>query len=180
MRQIRVVPSADLAPNEWHDLSRLAAAAFREPWGPRVWEALGPAVHVLAEQDGRIAAHACYVERELHVGDRAMRTGYVEAVATDPRRGRQGHGTAAMVQIGELIREAGFELGALSTGAHHFYERLGWERWHGPAYVRMPDGELRRTPEEDDGIMILRTPLTPDTIDLTEPISVPWRPGEAW
>jgi aminoglycoside 2'-N-acetyltransferase I len=179
-RRLRVVASSELSPEEWAELTQLAEAAFREPWRAAVWEAIGPATHVIAEDDRRMVAHACYIERELHIAGRPFRTGYVEAVATHPEHEREGHGTAVMVPIGEMIREGGFEIGALSTGAHHFYERLGWECWHGPTYVRMPDGEVRRTPDEDDGVMILRTPLTPPSLDLTASISVAWRPGEVW
>ena len=36
-----------------------------------------------------------------------------------------------------------YELGALGTGAHHFYERLGWQVWRGPLFVRTDDGDRR-------------------------------------
>ena len=42
------------------------------------------------------------------------------------RGGRgQGYGTAVMREVGTVV-DAAFELGALGTGEHHFYERLGW------------------------------------------------------
>ena len=43
---------------------------------------------MLLEIDGQIVAHAAVVEREIHIGDRTLRTGYVEAVATAPRPSR--------------------------------------------------------------------------------------------
>ncbi len=53
-----------------------------------------------------------------------------------------------------------FELGALGTGVHGFYERLGWRTWTGPSTVRMPDGD-RPTPDDDGYLMVLATPSTP-------------------
>jgi hypothetical protein len=82
-----------------------------------------------------------------------------------------------MAEIGAIIRQ-GFELGALGTGAHHFYERLGWHVWLGPTAVRIESGE-RRTPVEDGDILVLRTPTTP-TLDERSTLSCPWRPGDVW
>src|SRR6476646_10859070 len=80
-------------------------------------------VHVVVDIDGEIVAHAAVVERDLHMADMPLRTGYVEAVATMPDRQGQGLGTLAMRDVNAIIREA-FELGALGTGSHHFYGRL--------------------------------------------------------
>ena len=80
-------------------------------------------------------AHAAVVERVLEVGGRAVRAGYVEGVATTPTRQGEGLGSLVMQRVGQLL-EAEFEVGALSTGRHAFYERLGWERWRGPTFVR--------------------------------------------
>ena len=38
--------------------------------------------------------------------------------------------------------------------ARTFYERLGWVRWRGPTYVQMPDGVVKRTAEDDGGLMV--------------------------
>jgi aminoglycoside 2'-N-acetyltransferase I len=82
-----------------------------------------------------------------------------------------------MADATAYIRDA-FELGALGTGRHHFYERLGWQTWTGPASVRTPEGP-RRTPDEDGFILVLPTPASP-ALDLTAPISCDWRPGDVW
>jgi aminoglycoside 2'-N-acetyltransferase I len=134
-------------------------------------------LHFILDVDGEIVTHASVVERELHVGDRPLRTGYVEAVATAPGRQGRGFGTLVMEAVTAHIRET-FELGALGTGRHHFYERLGWRTWAGPAFVRTPDGP-RRTPDDEGYILVLRTPTSP-VFELTEPISCDWRPGDAW
>jgi aminoglycoside 2'-N-acetyltransferase I len=134
-------------------------------------------VHWVAEVGGRIVAHASVVERLLKADARSMRTGYVEAVATLPAWRGRGIATRLLGAADERIRTT-FDLGALSTGAHGLYERFGSERWRGPTFVRTADGPVR-TQDEDDGIMILRTPQTP-RLTLTEALSCEWRVGDAW
>lgn len=133
--------------------------------------------HFVLELGGEIVSHAAVVERAIVVGGRALRTGYVEAVATAPDRQGLGLGSIVMEAVDGHIREA-FELGALGTGAHHFYERLGWTTWRGPSSVRTPDG-TEPTPDEDGYIMILATPTSP-SLDLGDPITCAWRPGDVW
>jgi aminoglycoside 2'-N-acetyltransferase I len=89
----------------------------------------------MLEIDSQVVVHASVVERDLHVGDQAIRTGYVEAVATDPRYQGRGLGSQVMTEAGRYICER-FPLGALSTGSPRFYEHLGWLRWTGPTFVR--------------------------------------------
>jgi aminoglycoside 2'-N-acetyltransferase I len=128
--------------------------------------------------DGDVpVSHAAVVARTMDVGARRLRTGYVEGVATAPARRREGLGTRVMTEIGAIVR-AEFEMGALSTGSWRFYQRLGWERWRGPTFVR--DGEhLVRTEDEDDGVMVLR--FGPSAgVDLGSPITCEARAGDDW
>ena len=179
MTSIRVLPSAELTPAQWSELTDLCVAAFDEPWGD-YWEAIGPGVHVLAEdEERRILAHAAIVDRLLYPDDAVLRSGYVEAVAVLPEFQRQGHGTAVMGVIDRMIDEQ-HELGGLGTGSHHFYERLGWVTWQGTAWIRERDGRLVRSPDDEGGIMVRRTPATPPGLDLSLPIAVDWRPDEVW
>jgi aminoglycoside 2'-N-acetyltransferase I len=141
------------------------------------WQHTIGGTHVLAEQDGRIVAHAAVVERTLYVAGRPLATGYVEGVATAPQRQGSGLGTAVMEEVGAIIR-AGYELGGLGTGAHHFYERLGWITWRGPTAVRTATG-LRRTPDEDGYILVLPTPTSPP-LDLDATLSCTERAGDDW
>jgi aminoglycoside 2'-N-acetyltransferase I len=141
------------------------------------WDHALGGVHVVLDDHGRIVSHAAVVERELHVAGRPVRTGYVEAVGTAPDRQGRGHGTTVMRDVDAVIM-ANFELGALGTGEHGFYERLGWRRWQGPSSVRTSKGE-RRSPDEDGYIMVLFTPRTP-AIELDAPISCEERPGDDW
>jgi aminoglycoside 2'-N-acetyltransferase I len=103
----------------------------------------------------------------------------VEAVAVAPGLPRRGIGTHVMEVIARTIDDA-YELGALGTGSHGFYARLGWEVWRGPTWIRERDGSTRRSPDEDGDIMVRRTPATPPDLDLTLPLAVDWRPGEVW
>jgi aminoglycoside 2'-N-acetyltransferase I len=73
---------------------------------------------------------------------------------------------------------ADYDVGALSPSDPAFYERLGWELWRGPLSVRTATG-LEASDSEEQA-MILRLPRTPEALDLTAPLSVEWRPGDAW
>lgn len=147
--------------------------AFRET----DWEHATGGMHVLLDLDGSIVAHAAVVARELHVDGRPVRCGYVEAVATAPEHQRTGLGTLVMRDVAALIRER-YELGALATGEHGFYERMGWRTWRGPTSVRTPVGEVA-TPGEDGCVMVLETGALP-ALDLDAPISCEARSGDAW
>jgi aminoglycoside 2'-N-acetyltransferase I len=118
------------------------------------------------------------VPRILDAGGRALHAGYVEAVAVLPALQRTGLGTAVMRALAPII-DRDYDIGALSTGEWHFYERLGWERWQGPTWVRHADGGRERTPDDDDGVMILRTPRTP-AIEVSVALTCEARPGDAW
>jgi aminoglycoside 2'-N-acetyltransferase I len=141
------------------------------------WDHSVGGTHFVLDLDGEIVAHASVVERALHVAGVPLSTGYVEAVATAPDHQGAGLGSLVMTDAAALISDR-FELGALGTGRLHFYERLGWQRWQGPTYVRTEDGPLR-TPDEDGYILVLPTPSSP-ALDLSAPISCDWRPGDVW
>ncbi len=134
--------------------------------------------HFLAEADGRIIAHASVVPRWLEVDGRPLRAGYLEAVATLPPLQRQGIGTR-LVEAADAHLAASYELGALSTSRHRFYERLGWRRWLGTTWVREAGGNLTRTADEDAGIMVLATRTTPQ-LTLAEALTCQWRAGDPW
>jgi aminoglycoside 2'-N-acetyltransferase I len=68
----------------------------------------------------------------------------------------------------------------LRVGTHRrsFYERLGWSLWLGPSSVETPGGP-RRTPEDDGGILFLRTPSSPP-LDPSASLACDWRAGDVW
>ncbi len=177
MTQIQVVRSEDLSPERLDEIRALLMAAFDDGFDDDDWNHTLGGWHVLAKDKALLLAHAAVVVRTLEVDGRAIRAGYVEGVATAPTRQGKGLGSLVLRRVGELL-EAEFELGALSTGRHAFYERLGWERWRGPTFVR--DGpNVERTADEDDGIMVLRYGTT-SGLDLSLPISCETRPGDDW
>lgn len=141
------------------------------------WEHALGGTHVVLELGGELLAHAAVVERQIDVDGRPLRTGYVEAVATRVGHHGRGHGSAVMGEVGAIIRD-GFELGVLGSGRFAFYERLGWERWRGPSFVRTAGG-LEATPDDDAYLLVLRTPSTPP-LDVRASITCEWRPGDVW
>jgi aminoglycoside 2'-N-acetyltransferase I len=181
--RLRRLRTDELTSVEVAALRSLMTAAFasddpEERFAESDWEHALGGLHLVAGLDGRIVAHASVVPRELHAGGRALRTGYVEAVAVDPGLQRRGLGSLVMRAAGDHVRDL-YELGALGTAEQGFYERLGWRTWRGPSSVRAPGGE-RRTPDEDGYILVLETPSTPGWLDLDATLSCEWRPGDAW
>ncbi len=176
--QIRRLRTEELIDREVPALRELLDRAFDGDFDETDWEHATGGVHAMASEAGVIVAHASVVPRTLVLGKRSVRAGYVEAVAADPRGGRRGLGSAVMRAINAEIAAA-YELGALSTGSHAFSERLGWVRWRGPTFVQMPDGEVKRTAEDDDGLMVLPGPSLP-TPDREGPIICEWREGDVW
>ena len=156
---------------------QLLEDAFEGDFSDDDWEHTLGGWHVVITEGSAPVSHAAVVPRALEVGGRRLRSGYVEGVATAPGRQRGGLGSFAMSQVADLLRGR-FEIGALSTGRHSFYERLGWERWRGPTFVRR-GSELIRTEEDDDGLMVLRFGPSLE-LDLTAPISCEARTGDDW
>lgn len=178
---VRRLTTPELTAREVEVIRGLLEAAFGTDEDERFtevdWAHVVGGIHFVLELDGAIAAHAAVVARVLHVGETPLRTGYVEAVATATDHQGRGTGSALMTEVNAWIRDR-YDLGALGTGRHHFYERLGWETWDGPSRVRTADGP-RRTAEDDGYILVLRMPTSPP-LDLTQPITCDWREGDVW
>jgi aminoglycoside 2'-N-acetyltransferase I len=178
---VRRVSTNDLTEDEVQIIRRLLVDAFgpdpEDAFTEEDWQHAIGGMHFVAAASRTIVSHASVVPRTLEVDGRPLRTGYVEAVATAAPHRRKGYGTAVMRVVGEYIRER-FELGALGTGSHGFYERLGWETWRGPSSVRTQTG-LQRTSGEDGYIMVLRTSRSP-LLDFHAAISCEWRAGDVW
>jgi aminoglycoside 2'-N-acetyltransferase I len=178
MTEVRLLADDDVPPDLLEAVRSLTFAAFGGRFDVHDWEhTYGGRRVVLLDRDVPVAA-AAVVPRLLVVGDHAYAAGYVEGVATAPGHHGLGSGSAVMASAGDLVR-GGYELGALSTSRHAFYERLGWERWRGPTYVRHVDGRLERTPDEDDGVLVLRCAAT-EGLDPTASITCEARAGDDW
>lgn len=179
--RLRRLLTTELTPEEVTAIRHLLATAFgpeeNERFGEHDWQHALGGMHFVLDLDGVIVAHASVVERELHLDGRALRTGYVEAVGVAPDRQGAGLGSQVMTDVAAWIKDR-YELGALGTGRHGFYDRLGWRTWVGPTSVRTVDGN-ERTPDEDGFILVLETPSSPP-LDLGAAISCEWRPGDVW
>jgi aminoglycoside 2'-N-acetyltransferase I len=175
---IRVLPTAELSDSDRIALRRLFELAYDGDFTDDDFDHALGGWHAIAGDLAAPIAHAAVVARSLYVDTRELRTGYVEAVATLPTHQRTGFGSRVMSAIAGVIRDR-FELGALSTGEHGFYERLGWEYWRGPSYVRAADGTMTRSADEDDAIMILSCTPSRD-VDVTAAIACDERPGDSW
>ena len=174
---MRSFASAEASLDELDEIRRLLVAAFGDRFSAHDWDHTLGGQHVVVAENDRVLSHAAVVERVIDLAGRSLRVGYVEGVATHPARQREGLGTLAMSEVRSLVR-GGFEMGALSTGRHAFYSRLGWVRWRGPTFVR--DGAVTvRTPDEDDGIMAFCFGPSAD-IDVNAAITCEARPGDDW
>lgn len=177
MDDVRVLTTSRASAGLLERVRSLLDAAFEGEFSDDDWDHALGGWHVLIGGEHRLLAHASVVPRIVEVGERSLRAGYVEAVATARDARRAGHGSRVMAAVAEVI-ERHFEIGVLSTAEHGFYERLGWERWRGPAFV-IDEGRRIRTEEEDDGIMVLSVVPNVD-LDPTEPIACHARSGDDW
>lgn len=176
MVEVGMVPDAQLADRVREAVRRMLLTAF-DDFTDHDWAHSCGGMRAVVVAEGRPVAHAAVVPRTLEVAGTPYAAGYVEAVATAPEYRGHGLGSAVVSEVARQCREH-FDMGALSTSRHRFYERLGWERWRGPSYVREGD-QLVRTPEEDDGLMVLRFGPS-SAVDLAAPISCRARPGDDW
>jgi aminoglycoside 2'-N-acetyltransferase I len=170
--------TADLDPRELTAIRSLLDAAFADdPLDEHDFEHALGGLHAIVWEGGLAIAHASVVMRRLLHDGRALRTGYVEAVAVHPDRRGRGHGAAVMAAVERVIRGA-YELGALGTTdmAAGFYAARGWRTWAGPTFALTPDGVVR-TADEDGGILVFpgSAPL-----DLAGALTCDWRDGSAW
>ena len=177
MTDLLVATTGELGAALLDEVHRLVLAAFEGDFGDEDWaHALG-GTHVVVSEDGVPVAHAAVVPRTLYAGGQALRTGYLEAVATAPAHQGRGLGSRAVSAASEVVR-ASYDMGALSTGRPAFYERLGWERWRGRTFVR-DGGTLTRTADEDDGVLVLRYCATAG-LDRTLDLACEARRGDDW
>jgi aminoglycoside 2'-N-acetyltransferase I len=165
------------------ELREMLDVAFEGDFADSDWEHSLGGIRIWATgEQGRLLSQASVVPRTLKIDGVEVHTGYVEAVATVEEFRGQGYGTAVMRRAAEIIHEQ-FDIGALSTGEHGFYERLGWERWLGPTYAETPEGCAKvRTEDEDGGILILRSMRSGawQGSSLEGEIVADWRAGDIW
>jgi aminoglycoside 2'-N-acetyltransferase I len=175
---LTVVASDDLDAAARTALRELWDRAFRGGFSDEDADHAYGGVHVLVRDGDVIVGHASAVPRRLRFGDGPWRTvGYVEGVATEPGRQREGIGRSMMRRLQAEI-ERRWPVAVLSTGqATPFYAALGWEQWRGLSYTETAQGAV--PDDEHGGLMILR--LDPSVVpDLSVRITCEDRSGDAW
>jgi aminoglycoside 2'-N-acetyltransferase I len=179
MAAVRLVSTAELSAAERSELRALLDGAYEGAFAEEDWEHALGGVHVLLREADELVGHVSVVRRRLVHGSLSLQTAYLEALAVREDMRRRGHGDTLMSAAEQLIVSE-YELGALSdgTGIDGFYERRGWRRWQGPTWTLAPGGQVR-TPDEDGGVLVLRTPSSPE-LDLAGPIACDWRSGDVW
>lgn len=177
MKPVLLAHTSSLDPAVLRSARALADEAFGGGFDDEDWEHALGGMHAIVLEGDTVVAHGAVVQRRLLHRGRALRTGYVEAVAVRADRRRQGHGRAVMTRLADVIGAA-YDIGALSSRAEAaaLYTTLGWRRWEGRTWVVSPDG-LRRTPDEDDSTYVLT--LSAD-LDVAGDLACDWRDGEVW
>lgn len=186
---VRTVHTADLDAPTRRAARDLCDAAFAG--GPDGgfddddWDHCLGGLHVLVHDDGDLVGHAAVVQRRLLVGGRALRAGYVEAVAVATTHRRRGVGGALMTEVERVVRAA-YDLGALGASAEGaaLYGHRGWTVWQGPTSGMTPTG-TRRTRGDDGAVMVLAVPTRLDARPGDEPCAdgplvCDWRAGDPW
>jgi aminoglycoside 2'-N-acetyltransferase I len=155
----------------------LLDAAFPGEMTDEDWDHGLGGIHALAYADGELVGHASVVQRRLLHGGRALRAGYVEAVAVRADQRRRGHGGALMAAL-EAVVHGAYEIGALgaSEDGAGLYSARGWRRWAGELYALTPEG-VRRTPAEEGDVFVLEAGVP---LDLAGRLTCDWRDGDLW
>jgi aminoglycoside 2'-N-acetyltransferase I len=173
----RLVTSDELSSDDLAQMRAMFAAAWDGGFTDDDWDHTFGGVHVLRSVDGGLVSHGAVAERTLWLAGRALRVGYLEAVATWPQHQRLGHGSAVVQALDEIVLRE-YELGGLSTGRNGFYERLGWLPWRGPLAVRIAEGDVP-TLFETGTVLVLPTERVPDP-DLDAVLVCDERSGDDW
>ncbi len=177
MAELRVEHTSSLDAATRQAIRGLLDAAFDDDVDDHDYEHALGGMHAMLWEGPELIGHGSVVLRRLLHEGRALRTGYVEAVAVRPDRQRRGNGSAVMTALEQVVR-GGYELGALGSSdmGTGFYAARGWLKWPGTASVISPGG-VRRTPEEEGWIYVL--PVTA-RLSLHGDLACDWREGDVW
>jgi aminoglycoside 2'-N-acetyltransferase I len=174
---VRTAHTAELDRGTLGAVRSLLDAAFAGSFSDADWDHALGGVHALAWEGDLLVAHAAVVGRRLLHAGRALRTGYVEAVAVRADRRGRGHGAAVLGAVERVVRGA-YLLGALSAtdAGARLYERRGWRRWRGPTFALTPEGVVR-TGDDDGSVHVLEAEAA---LDLDGQLTCDWRDGAVW
>ena len=174
---LRTAHTADLDPADLKAARALLDEVFNGEVTESDWEHALGGMHALVWDGPTLIGHGSVIQRHLLHRGRALRAGYVEAVAVRADRQGEGHGAAVMGALERVLRGA-YDLGALGStddGAG-FYAARGWKLWRGPSSALTPAG-VRRT-ADDDGCLYVFELAVP--LDLDGELTCDWRDGDVW
>ena len=175
--ELQIVHTADLDAAAIKAARALLDDVFAGEMTDADWEHALGGVHALVWEGSALIGHASVIQRRLLHHGRALRAGYVEAVAVRGDRQRRGHGATMMAALERILRGA-YDLGALGStdeGAP-FYAARGWQLWRGPTSALTPDG-IRRTPDDDGAVYAFEVAVP---LDTTAELTCDWRDGDVW
>ncbi|MGW3325151.1 GNAT family N-acetyltransferase [Streptomyces virginiae] len=170
--------TAELTDTELREIRTLLDAAFDGDFADEDFEHALGGMHVLVrDAGGDLVAHGSVVMRRVVHQGRALRTGYVEAVAVRADARRRGLGGQVMARLEQVIGRA-YVLGALSAsqdGAALYLGR-GWQVWGGRIGALSPDGPVP-LPEEEGSTYVWAPPggIRPDPAGR---LDFDWRDGD--
>ncbi|MER7760940.1 GNAT family N-acetyltransferase [Streptomyces sp. NPDC097619] len=172
--------TAQLTPADLAEIRELLDAAFEGDFAEEDFEHALGGMHVLLREDGpggALLAHGSVVQRRVLHGGRALRTGYVEAVAVRADHRRRGLGGLVMAEL-ERVVEAAYVLGALSASEEGaaLYAGRGWRCWPGRIGALGPAGPVA-LPEEE-GSTYLWVPAGATAPDPAGRLDFDWRDGD--
>ncbi|MFD9354932.1 GNAT family N-acetyltransferase [Streptomyces sp. NPDC060031] len=169
--------TSQLGPGALEEIRALLDGAFEGEFCDEDFEHGLGGMHALIREGGELVGHGSVVQRRAVHRGRALRVGYVEAVAVRADHRRRGIGGVAMAALEGVIARA-YVLGALSASAAGaaLYEGRGWTAWGGPIGVLGPRGP-ERLPEEE-GSTYLWVPPGGALPDPAGRLDFDWRDGD--
>jgi aminoglycoside 2'-N-acetyltransferase I len=175
--QIRLAHTSELDAETLRSVQALLDGVFGADMTDHDWEHALGGMHALVLEAGQIVGHGAVIQRRLLHRGRALRTGYVEAVAVRADRRARGYGAALMEPLERVIRKA-YEVGALGASemGAGFYAARGWQRWQGKTWGLTPGGVVR-TAEEDGYIFVMEVSVS---LDFGGDLTCDWRDGDLW
>ncbi|WP_392898653.1 GNAT family N-acetyltransferase [Streptomyces sp. LN699] len=169
--------TGELGTAEFGEIRALLDDAFDGDFADEDFEHALGGMHVLVREDSGLVAHGSVVQRRVVHAGRALRTGYVEAVAVRSDRRRRGLAGRVMAELEGVIGRA-YELGALSASEDGaaLYAGRGWRVWGGRIGVLGPAGPRRLA--EEEGSTYLWAPPGGALLDPTGRLDFDWRNGD--
>lgn len=174
---VRLVHTGQLGPEDLAAVRALLDGAFEGDFGDEDFEHALGGMHALVYEEGEPVAHGSVVQRRVLHGGRALRAGYVEAVAVRADRRRRGLGGEVMAALETVIGRA-YVLGALSASeaGAALYTGRGWRPYPGRIGVLGPDGPVRLA--EEEGSTFVWTPPGGIPPDPAGRLDFDWRDGD--